>query len=166
MFKPVPPLGEEKESLQAAIERHRQVIRWKTAGLSDDQLRRPLTPSGMTLLGLVKHLGAMEYGWFCGTFGRAMEPLPLYENDPDASMRIDPDETTNEVVAFYERACQAADEAIDELHIEDTGTAWFGETVSMRWVLIHMLEEVARHAGHADLMRETLDGLVGDHDRT
>ena len=165
MSTPVPLVGGEKESLRISLERHREVVRWKTAGLTDEQLRQPLTPSGLTLLGLVKHLGAMEYGWFCTTFGRSTEPLPLDENDPEADLRIEPDEHTDDVQAFYERACAAADAVLDELPLDATGTAWFGETVSMRWVLIHMVEEVARHAGHIDVMREQLDGLVGDHDR-
>jgi hypothetical protein len=107
----------------------------------------------------------MEYGWFCTTFGRETEPLPLDYDDPDLDFRIEPHESTADVFAFFERACAAADEMIDELDVDATGTAWFGETVSMRWVLIHMVEEVARHAGQLDVMREQLDGLVGDHDR-
>jgi hypothetical protein len=67
-------------------------------------------------------------------------------------------------VAFYGRARAAADEVIDELGVEDLGKAWFGETVSMRWVLIHMLEETARHAGHMDIVRELIDGATGDHE--
>ncbi len=124
-----------------------------------------MTPSGLTLLGLVKHLGAVEFGWFCHTFGRPCEPLPFDEDDPEADMKASDDESTADIMAFYDRACAAADEAIEALPIDAQGQAWFGETVSMRWVLIHMVEEVARHAGQIDLMREHIDGLVGDHDR-
>ena len=159
----VPFTGEEKESLQVALERHRDAVLWKLEGLGDDDLRRQMTPSGTSLLGLVKHLAAVEYGWFCDTFGREAEPMPFDEDDPDADLRIRPDETTGEVLAFYGRARAAADRAIDELEVEDTGTAWFGETVTMRWVLIHMVEETARHAGHADIIRELIDGMAGDH---
>jgi len=165
MYQPVPLLGSEKQSLSIALARHREVIRWKTAGLSDEQLREPMTPSGMSLLGLVKHLAAVEYGWFCLTFGRETEPLPFDLDDPEADFRIGPDETTAQVMAFYDRACAAADLAIEELPLDAEGQAWFGETVSMRWVLIHMVEEVARHAGQVDILRERIDGLVGDHDR-
>jgi len=159
----VPFTGEEKESLQVALERHRDAVLWKLEGLGDDDLRRQMTPSGTSLLGLVKHLAAVEYGWFCDTFGREAEPMPFDEDDPDADLRIRPDETTDDVLAFYRRARAAADRAIDELEVEDTGTAWFGETVTMRWVLIHMVEETARHAGHADIIRELIDGMAGDH---
>ena len=159
----VPFTGAEKESLQVALERHRDAILWKLEGLGDDDLRRQMTPSGTSLLGLVKHLAAVEYGWFCDTFGREAEPMPFDEDDPDADLRIRPEETTGDVLAFYGRARAAADRAIDELEVEDTGTAWFGETVTMRWVLIHMVEETARHAGHADIIRELIDGMAGDH---
>jgi uncharacterized damage-inducible protein DinB len=159
----VPFTGAEKESLQVSLDRHRDAILWKLEGLGDDDLRRPMTPSGTSLLGLVKHLAAVEYGWFCDTFGRETEPLPFEEDDPDADLRVRPDETTEEVMAFYSRARAAADQVIDELAVEDTGTAWFGEAVTMRWVLIHMIEETARHAGHVDILRELIDGMAGDH---
>jgi uncharacterized damage-inducible protein DinB len=159
----VPFTGAEKESLQVALDRHRDAVLWKLEGLGDDDLRRQMTPSGTSLLGLVKHLAAVEYGWFCDTFGRQTEPLPFDDDDPDADLRIEPGETTEDVLAFYARARAAADQAIDELDVEDTGTAWFGEAVTMRWVLIHMVEETARHAGHADILRELIDGMAGDH---
>jgi uncharacterized damage-inducible protein DinB len=159
----VPFTGDEKTSLQVALDRHRDVVRWKVEGLDDEQLRRSMTPSGTSLLGLVKHLAAVEYGWFCDTFGRPTEPLPFDENDPEADLRIEPHETTADILAFYNRACAAADQVIAELSIEDTGTAWFGDPVSLRWVLIHMVEETARHAGHMDIVRELLDGATGDH---
>jgi uncharacterized damage-inducible protein DinB len=159
----VPFTGAEKESLKVSLDRHRDAVLWKLEGLGDDDLRRPMVPSGTSLLGLVKHLGSVEYGWFCETFGRDTEPLPFDENDPDSDMRARPDETTEDVLAFYGRARAAADRVIDELDVEETGTAWFGETVTMRWVLIHMVEETARHAGHIDILRELIDGMAGDH---
>jgi hypothetical protein len=77
-----------------------------------------------------------------------------------------PDETTQDILAFYARARAASDQVIDELDPDATGTAWFGDTVSLRWVLIHMVEETARHAGHADILRELIDGMTGDHNRS
>ena len=159
----VPFTGEEKESLRASLDRHRDVVRWKLEGLDDGELRRPMTPSGTNLTGLVKHLAGVEYGWFCETFGRATEALPFSDDDPDADLRVDPQESTADILAFYARAAAAADQVIDELDVEDTGTAWYGETVSLRWVLIHMIEETARHAGHLDIVRELIDGATGDH---
>ena len=166
MIKRVPLTGGEKESLRASLDRHRDVILWKLEGLDDEALRRPMTPSGTNLLGLVKHLAAVEYGWFVLTFGRETEPLPFDDADPDADLRVGPDETTDDVLAFYGRARAAADEVIDELDLDDTGRAWFGDAVSMRWVLIHMIEENARHAGHVAIVRELIDGAVGDFDRS
>jgi uncharacterized damage-inducible protein DinB len=163
MARRVPFTGDEKESLLASLDRHRDAVLWKLEGLDDSDLRRTMTPSGTNLLGLVKHLAAVEYGWFCETFGRATEPLPFDDDDENADLRVEPEETTQEIVAFYGRARAAADQVIAELDLDQTGTAWFGDAVSLRWVLIHMVEETARHAGHVDIVRELIDGMTGDH---
>jgi uncharacterized damage-inducible protein DinB len=165
MERRVPATGSEKESLHVSLDRHRDVVRWKLAGLDDEQLRRPMTPTKTTLLGLVKHLAAVEYCWLCQTFGRDTEPLPFDENDREADLRVEPHEPTADILAFYERARTAADAVISELEVADVGTAWHGETVSLRWVLIHMIEETARHVGHMDILRELIDGKTGDHER-
>jgi hypothetical protein len=159
----VPFTGGEKESLHVALDRHRDVVLWKLGGLDEAQARRPMTPSGSSMLGLVKHLACVEYGWFCATFGRATEPLPDVDADPNADLRVDADEGIADIVAFYGRARAAADQVIDELDVDDTGTSWSSDVVSMRWVLIHMIEETARHAGHLDIIRELIDGGIGDH---
>ncbi|MBA2729796.1 MAG: DinB family protein [Euzebyaceae bacterium] len=165
MGQRVPFTGEEKISLHTSLDRHRDVVLWKLEGLDDEQLRSPMTPSGTSLLGLVKHLAAVEYGWFCDTFGRETEPLPFDEDDPEADLRVAPSESTADVIAFYGRARAAADQVIQDLEVDDLGTAWFGDQVSLRWVLIHMVEETARHAGHIDILRELIDGTTGDHQR-
>ena len=162
MSRRVPFTGGEKESLHASLDRQRDVVLWKASDLDDLSLRRQMTPSGTSLLGLVKHLAAVEYGWFCETFGRETEELPFDPEDEDADLRVDSDESTAEIVSFYGRARAAADLAIEEHEIDDTGTAWFREPVSMRWVLLHMIEETARHAGHMDILRELIDGSTGD----
>ena len=143
------------------MNRHRDIVLWKLAGLDDEQLRRPMTPSGTNLLGMVKHLAAVEYGWFCLTFGRPTETLPFDDDDETADLRVGPDESTEDVLAFYARARAAADEVIRDLGLEDTGTGWRPYAVSLRWVLVHMIEETARHAGHVDILRELIDGTVG-----
>jgi uncharacterized damage-inducible protein DinB len=166
MASRVPFTGDEKECLHVSLNRHRDVVLWKLEGLDDEQLRRPMVPSGTNLLGMTKHLAAVEYGWFCLTFGRDAEPFWFdVDADPESDMRVEPDETTASIVDFYGRARIAADRAIDELALDEVGTSWAGDTVSMRWVLIHMLEETARHAGHMDIVRELLDGTTGDHNR-
>lgn len=163
----VPYAGDEKASLHASLDRHRDAIVWKLEGLGDEALRRPVTPSGTSLIGLVKHLAGGEYGWFCDTFGRSHEVLPFdFEEDIEADMRAAPGETAADILAFYARARAASDQVIAELDLEATGTAWFGDTVTLRWVLIHVLEDTARHAGHAGILRELIDGSTGDHRRS
>jgi hypothetical protein len=81
----VPFTGEEKISLRTSLDRHRDVVLWKIEGLDDERLRSPMTSSGTSLLGLVKHLAAVEYGWFCETLGPETEPLPFDEDDPEAT---------------------------------------------------------------------------------
>ena len=166
MAQRVPLTGGEQESLMIALDRHRDAALWKLEGLDDQQLRRPMAPSGTTLLGLIKHLGAVDYGWLCGSFDQPHEPLPFDDADPDADLRVEPHESTADILAFYDRARSAANAAVDRLGIDAIGTAWFGDSVSMRWVLIHMIEETARHVGQMDIMRELLDGATGDHDRS
>jgi hypothetical protein len=156
-----PLAGSEKETLRVSLDSHREIVLWKLDGLDDERLRRPMTPSGTNLLGLVKHLGSVEYGWFCGTFGRESHAIPFDENDPEADMRAGPNETTAEIVDYYKRACADANRVMEEIDLTDTGTAWSGETVSLRWVIVHMIEETARHAGHMDIIRELLDGTTG-----
>ena len=153
----------EKQTLHTNLQRNRDAVRWKVDGLDDERLRRAVTPSGTNLLGLVKHLASVEYWWFSTTFGRETEPLPLVEEDPDADLRVEPHESTADILAFYDRACAASDAVIDDLTPDDIGTSGHGDPVSLRWVLIHMIEETARHAGHMDIARELLDGATGDH---
>jgi hypothetical protein len=87
-------------------------------------------------------------------------------DDPEADMRAAEGETTEEIVAFYRRSWAASDASILARPLEATGTSYAGRTVSLRWVLVHMLEETARHCGHMDLVRELIDGVTGDVDRT
>jgi uncharacterized damage-inducible protein DinB len=151
----------EKETLVAFLQKQRNLYLWKLEGLSDEDLRRPMVPSGTNLLGMLKHLAAVEYMWFCQTFGREMEPLPFDDDDPDADLRVAPHETTQDIYDFYARARAAADAVIDEVALEDEGTSWAGDACSLRWVIVHMIEEVARHAGHADIVRELIDNRTG-----
>jgi len=156
-------LGAEKESLHASLDRHRDIVLWKLDGLDDEQLRRPMVPSGTNLIGLVKHLAGVEYGWFCETFGRPSAAIPFDPDDPEADMRAAPGETSADIVAYYGRARVAADAVINELDLDARGTSWSGETVSLRWVLIHMIEDTVRHTGHLDIVRELIDGQTGDY---
>ncbi|MEU7304411.1 DinB family protein [Streptomyces sp. NPDC007206] len=162
MTTPTPTyLAAEKQTLHASLDRHRDAVLWKLDGLDDEQLRRPMTPSGTNLLGLVKHLASVEYGWFVETFGGEPEPLWF---DPHDDMRVTPEEPTERIVALYGRARAAADTVITRLPLDTQGTPpWRDITVSLRWTLVHMIEETARHAGHMDILRELTDGTTGDH---
>ncbi|MEW1826602.1 DinB family protein [Streptomyces sp. NPDC088196] len=155
--------GDEKATLHTNLDRVRDAVLWKLDGLDEEQARRPMTPSGTSLLGLVKHLASVEYGWFVESFGREREPL-WFDPYTDEDMTAGPDETTEQIVAFYGRARAAADRVITELPPDAVGRPpWREQSVSLRWVLVHMLEETARHAGHMDIMRELIDGAAGDH---
>ena len=148
----------EKEILSAFLDQQRDVVLWKLDGLTEDQLRQPITPGGLYLLGLVKHLAAAEYYWLCEVFGRPFEPASLSASD-DAE--LDEGDTIESVLGYYTRACSASDQAISEIDLDTTGTTWLGDTVSFRWAILHMIEETARHAGHADFIREHIDNTTG-----
>jgi len=127
MTTDTPLVGNEKETLHALfLRKQRAVMLWKLEGLNDEELRRPMVPSGTNLLGMVKHLAAVEYGWFCPTFGVETEPLPFDENDPDADLRVNPDESTRDILDFYSRAQTAVDAVIDDHDLDDTGIPWTG----------------------------------------
>ncbi|SDM94269.1 Protein of unknown function [Streptomyces sp. cf386] len=158
----MPYAGAERETLHASLDQMRDAALWKLEGLDDEQLRRPMTPSGTSLLGLVKHLASVEYGWFVEAFGGAVEPL-WFDPYQGEDMRADEDETTSQIVEFYGRARTAADRTITELPLDTVGRPpWRDHSVTLRWVLVHMIEETARHAGHMDIVRELIDGMAGD----
>ncbi|KQZ89309.1 hypothetical protein ASD62_08310 [Phycicoccus sp. Root563] len=163
MTRDEPRTGDETTVLLAALQSHRDVMLWKLDGLTDEQQRWSPVPSRTSLVGLVKHLANSEYGWFCETFGRPHEPLTDISQDIEADMRAAPGETTQEIVDFYRRSWTAADASVHELGLDATGTSYAGTTVSMRWVLVHMIEDTVRHAGHADIIRELVDGGTGHH---
>jgi hypothetical protein len=154
-----PFVGTERALLLAFLDQQRDVVLWKLDGLTDDQLRqRPLTPSGLYLLGLVKHLAGVEQYWLCELFGRAAEPRSLAASD---DVELEEGDTTDSVFAYYSRARAASDRAINELALDTTATTWLGDTVTLRWAILHVIEETARHAGHADLIREHIDHTTG-----
>ena len=152
-------IGGEKEVLLAFLDQQREIVLWKLDGLTDDQLRqRSLAPSSLYLLGLVKHLAGVEQYWLCELFGRRAEPRSLAASD---DIELDEGDTTDSVVAYYTRARAASNQAITELDLDTTATTWLGDTISFRWAILHVIEETARHAGHADLIREHIDNRTG-----
>lgn len=167
-----PPLqAGELESLTAFLDSQRATMVRKVEGLSRDELSRPgAPPSALTLAGLVKHLALVEDSWFQEVFlGRPLpEPwtgAPLDEDD-DWDFHSAPEHDPADLVALYAAAVRrsrdvvAAADSLDALSVESSERA--GTPFSLRWILLHMIEETARHAGHADLLREALDGRTGD----
>src|SRR3954454_6050934 len=155
--------GSEKQVLSSFLDQQRAVVLWKLDGLTDDQLRQPIAPGGLYLLGLVKHLAGAEFYWLSEIFGRPAEDLCLAASD-DA--QLEPGDTTDSVLSCYTRARAGSDQAISEVDLDCTGTTWLGDIVSFRWAILHTIEETARHAGHADFIREHLDGTTAPRPRS
>lgn len=160
--------NEPKADLHRYLQAARDVLLWKLDGLSEYDVRRPLTPTGTNLLGLVKHVASVEFGYFGDTFGRPSgEPLPWFDEgaEPNADMWATPDESRDQIVSLYRRAWAHSDATIDALPLDAVGhVPWWppdrGE-VTLHRILVHMIAETHRHAGHADIVRELIDGAVG-----
>ncbi len=118
-----------------------------------------MTASGLTLLGLVRHLTVTEHGWFLVIF--AGEPDPYADLVDDAEFHVGDDEDTDEVLARYRETCARADAVVAAAGLDDVATTPWGAEVNLRAILTHMVQETARHNGHADLMRESIDGTTG-----
>lgn len=162
-------MTDPKETLHRYLKRERESVLWKLDGLTDKQVRWPMTPTGTNLLGLVKHLASVELGYFGDTFGRPAGERQLWsEDDPNADMYAAADETREDIVALYQRATAHADATIEALDLDAQGAVpWWPEerrTVTLHQILVHMVTETARHAGHADIVRELSDGGAGLRD--
>ena len=157
-----------KADLKRYLATAREALLWKLDGLSEYDARRPLTPTGTNLLGLVKHLAATEVGYFAYTFDRPFpEPIPWFAEDAEynADLWATPDESREYLVGHYERACAHSDTVVDSLDLDAVGQVrWWPEgsrDVTLHRVLVHMTAETQRHAGHADIVRELIDGTAG-----
>jgi uncharacterized damage-inducible protein DinB len=161
---------EPKADLHRYLQRARDAMLWKLDGLSEYDIRRPLTPTGTNLLGLVKHLAGVELGYFGDTFGRPFDkPLPSFDDaEPNADMWATANESRERIVGLYHRAWAHADTTIDTLTLDATGhVPWWPDDrseVTLHRILIHMIAETNRHAGHADIVRELIDRAVGLRD--
>ena len=160
--------AEPKEDLHRYLRAARQALVWKLDGLSEYDLRRPLVPTGTNLLGLVKHVTGVETGYFGESFGRPFdEPMPWYEPgaEANADMWATSEQSSDDIIGRYQRACAHSDETIESLGLEAEGhVPWWpedGNPVTLHRVLVHVVAETNRHVGHADLVRELIDGSVG-----
>lgn len=164
LYEPALATGDEKELLRTHLRLIQQSLLWKLEGLSDADLRRPMTKTGTNLIGIVKHLAGVTYGCLCTAFGRERETFP-WERDEELFYGLDmwatPEESPAGIIAAYRRACDAAAETIDQLDLDTTGKHHSGVTVSLRWMILNVLQDTTRHAGHADVVRELIDGRVG-----
>lgn len=162
------PPPDPKYVLHRYLQIGRDALIWKLDGLSEYDVRRPMTPTGTNLLGLVKHVASVEAGYLGDTFDRPFpEPLPWFEADaePNADMWASADESREQVVSFYRRVWAHSDVTIDALALDAIGHVphWPPERneVTLHQILVHMIAETDRHAGHADIVRESIDGTVG-----
>jgi Protein of unknown function (DUF664) len=159
-------VADERTMLDEWLEYHRATLLRKCAGLTDDQLRRrSCPPSPLSLLGLVRHLTDVERGWFLrGVAGSSRQQVPpLYYSDDNPEGDFDDLDSADpeDVFATYQRACADIRAAVAGAGLDDTFTDG-AKPCSVRWVYLHMIEEYARHNGHADLIRERIDGATGD----
>jgi hypothetical protein len=159
--------GDPKADLHGYLQAAREALLWKLAGLSEYDARRPLTPTGTNLLGLVKHLAGVEFWYFGDAFGRPPGERPWSEDDArnNADMWATADESRDQIVGMYRRAWAHADETIEALDLDARGQVpWWPAGRSdptLHLVLVHVLAETHRHAGHADIVRELIDGAAG-----
>jgi len=163
-------LGDPKMVLHHYLQQARDSLIWKLDGVSERDARRPRTPTGNNLLGVVKHCLNVEAGYFGPTFGREfptpeeLVPMEAYDEDPQADWYATEDETKDELVDLYRRVGSFADQTIEQLPLDAPGQVpWWrpGNQVTLQLIMVHVTYDLARHAGHADIMREQNDGAIG-----
>jgi uncharacterized damage-inducible protein DinB len=159
-----PQVGAERDQLAGFLDFLRATVVWKASGLTDEQSRRSLVPSKLlTVAGLVWHLTLVEEWWFGNVIGGEPDRWDeASKADPDVDWKPDPDTPLSLLVAGYRQRCEVNRRHLAGHELDDVITAPNGRRFNVRWVLTHMIEETARHAGHLDLIREQLDGLVGE----
>jgi uncharacterized damage-inducible protein DinB len=171
--RPEPPLaGDETATLLGFLDFHRATLAWKCSGLDADGLRARTAASSMTLGGMLKHLALVEDSWFSRRL-HGRDPAPPWDAvdwkaDPDWDWHSAAEDSPEHLQALWQEAVARSRLRVDEA-LADGGLerlarrAWpDGRAPSLRWILVHMIEEYARHNGHADLLRESIDGLVGE----
>ncbi len=155
-----PDVATERVMLDGWLDFHRATLLWKCEGLTDEQLKTRAVPSSdLTLLGLVRHMTDVERGWYRPFLHLPADPLYATEDDPDGEFDVSRADAALDVARFRTETAAIRlaleDHELDEVEVTPT------RRLSLRWISTHMLEEYARHNGHADLLREALDGRTG-----
>jgi uncharacterized damage-inducible protein DinB len=161
-------MSPEAEDLRRYLQRAREALLWKLDGLSEYDARRPMVPTGTNLLGLVKHVASVEAGYLGECMGSPFpEPMPWMDEDaePNADFWATADESLDDVAAFYRRVWAHSDATVGPLPLDTRGLVpWWPDGVNrptLHRLLVHVIAETERHAGHADILRELVDGAVG-----
>jgi uncharacterized damage-inducible protein DinB len=164
-------MSDSKTVLRHYLQQARDDLIWKLDGLGERDARLPRTPTGNSLLGMLKHCLNVEVGCFGPTFGREfptpeeLVPSEVYEEDPQADWYAREDETKDGLVNLYRRVGAFADQTIDQLPLDAPGRVpWWpqgGQELTLQRMIVHVIYELSRHAGHADIMREQHDGVIG-----
>jgi len=159
---------DQKTVLLRYLQEGRDALLWKLEGLSEYDIRRPLVPTGTNLLGLVKHVASTEAWYLADVFGRPFpEQLAWLADDaePNADMWATAEESRDDIVALYKRVWASSDATVEALALDAPGVVpwWREETkhVTLQQIVVHMIAETHRHAGHADIVRELIDGAAG-----
>jgi uncharacterized damage-inducible protein DinB len=162
--RPLPPRADERACLTGFLALNRATVIRKARGLSDADAARRVLPSLTSISGVLRHLADVERSWTietmeAGDYDRRFGG----DEDPDGEWRVEPTDPLAEIVADYEAACAESDAVIARHDLDDIAAAGPPEEMpSMRWIVVHLIEETARHAGHADVVRELLDGVTGE----
>lgn len=148
---------DEKEMLTGWLRYHAVYLLAKIDGLNDEEQRRIQTPSDVSLLGIVKHMGYVYRWWFPTVMLGEESEFPWGTDDPDADWRIEDGETTSEIVARYKADVERAYAILEDIGLDEERSVGDRQW-SLRWIVSHMVEEAAQHNGHADILRENIDG--------
>jgi uncharacterized damage-inducible protein DinB len=157
---------DQKDDLRHYLQEARDALLWKLDGLSEYDVRRPMVPTATNLLGLVKHLTNVEFGYFGDTFGRSFPDKPEWdESIPNSDMFATAAESREYITGMYRRTWAHADATIDALPLDAVGhVPWWRpgrNEVTLHRILVHVIAETCQHAGHADIVRELIDGAIG-----
>jgi uncharacterized damage-inducible protein DinB len=164
-------MGDPKTALHCYLQQTRDSLVWKLDGLSEREARLPRTATGNNFLGLLKHCVNVEAGYFGPTFGREfpapaeLVPIDAYDDDPQADWYVAENESKEGLIDLYQRVWVFADETNEQLPLDAPGRVpWWPadrQEVTLQRIIVHVIYDIARHAGHADIMREEYDGAIG-----